>query len=146
MRVLLQRVTQASVTVDGEIVGEIGRGYLLLAGIGEDDDEAAVDKMAEKVVKLRLFPNDAGKFDRSLLDVAGGALVVSQFTLYADASQGNRPSFTAAAPPGVAEPLCDRFAARLRELGVADVATGVFGAHMGVSLVNDGPVTLWLQP
>lgn len=145
MRILLQRVSEASVAVDGDVVGEIAWGYVLLVGIAHDDDAAVVDRMAEKVSKLRLFPNDAGKFDRSLLDVGCGALVVSQFTLFGDAAKGNRPSFTAAARPEVASPLCDRFAVRLAVLGVAHVARGVFGADMKVSLVNRGPVTMWLD-
>lgn len=145
MRVLIQRVTAGRVEVDGETVGEVGRGYVLLVGIGAGDDEAVVTKMAEKVVKLRLFNNDAGKFDRSLLDVGGGALVVSQFTLYGDARKGRRPSFIDAAPPEEASPLCDLFAEQLQTLGVSPVATGRFGADMRVDIHNDGPVTLWLD-
>ena len=145
MRILLQRVTHASVAVDHETIGAIEHGYLLLVGIGVADDAATIDKIAAKVAKLRLFPNDAGKFDKSLLDVGGGALVVSQFTLYGDASKGNRPSFIEAAPPQRASPLCDRFAQQLAELGVARVETGQFGADMQVTLCNDGPVTLWLD-
>lgn len=145
MRILLQRVSSGSVTVDGEVIGEIDRGYVLLVGVGDGDTEAEADKLAEKVVNLRLFYNDEGKFDRSLLDVGGGALVVSQFTLYGDARKGRRPSFVGAARPEVAEPLCDYFADRLRGLGVAVVATGRFGAAMRVNLCNEGPVTLWLD-
>ena len=145
MRILLQRVTEAAVSVDGETIGAIGHGYALLVGIGTDDDTAAVDRMAEKIVNLRLFSNDEGKFDRSLLEVAGEALVVSQFTLFGDARKGRRPSFVAAARPEVASPLCDRFAERLRSLGVSHVATGRFGADMQVRIHNDGPVTLWLD-
>ncbi len=145
MRVLIQRVTRGAVAVGGETIGEVGRGVVLLVGIGEGDDEATVTKMAEKVVHLRLFNNDAGKFDRSLLDVGGGALVVSQFTLYGDARKGRRPSFLAAARPDLAERLCDWFAAKLGELGVGSVATGRFGADMAVEIHNDGPVTLWVD-
>ncbi len=145
MRILLQRVSKGSVTVDNEVVGEVGVGYVLLVGVGEGDTESEADKMAKKVVGLRLFPDEAGKFDRSLLDVQGGALVVSQFTLYGDARKGRRPSFVRAAGPEVAEPLCDYFAQRLRGLGVAVVTTGRFGAAMRVEICNEGPVTLMLD-
>lgn len=145
MRILLQRVTHARVVVDDQMIGEIGHGYLLLTGIGQGDDEQVVRDMAVKVVKLRLFNNEVGRFDQSLLEVGGGALVVSQFTLFADTRKGRRPSFTKAAAPDVAEPLCDTFAAALREFGVDPVATGRFGQHMEVSLLNDGPVTIWLD-
>jgi D-tyrosyl-tRNA(Tyr) deacylase len=141
VRVVIQRVTRASVTVDGETVGAIGPGLLLLAGIANGDDEATVRRMARKCVELRLFPDAEGRFDRSLLDTGGEALVVSQFTLLADVRKGRRPSFVAAAAPDVAAPLCDVFADELRALGVA-VATGRFGAKMQVELVNDGPVTV----
>ncbi len=145
MRVLLQRVTHASVEVAGETVGAIDHGLLLLVGTCADDTEAEVDKLAKKVVNLRIFNDEAGKFNRSLLDVGGGALVVSQFTLYADARCGRRPSFTDAARPELAQPLIDSFTQRLRDLGVGHVATGQFGASMAVSLCNDGPVTIWLD-
>lgn len=145
MRVLLQRVTRAAVRVDGQTVGDINRGYVLLVGVGHDDTAADADKLAEKIVNLRLFPDTDGKFDRSLLEVGGEALVVSQFTLYGDARKGRRPDFTAAARPELAEPLCDAFAAKLAALGVAKVATGRFGAMMDVEIHNDGPVTLWLE-
>jgi D-tyrosyl-tRNA(Tyr) deacylase len=145
MRVLLQRVSEGSVVVERETVGAIGAGYVLLVGIAETDTEAEADKLAEKVVKLRLFPGEGGGFDRSLLEVAGGALVVSQFTLYGNARKGRRPSFSAAAGPAHAAPLCDYLARRLGELGVRHVATGRFGAQMQVSLCNEGPVTLWLD-
>ncbi|MGB0769028.1 MAG: D-aminoacyl-tRNA deacylase, partial [Phycisphaeraceae bacterium] len=144
-RILLQRVSHASVEVDGETLGSIDRGYVLLVGIGKDDTQDTANKLAKKILNLRLFPNDQGKFDRSLIDIGGGALVVSQFTLYGDASRGNRPSFIDAAPPELAEPLCDAFAEALCELGVKRVETGRFGADMKVSLRNDGPVTLWLD-
>lgn len=142
---LLQRVSHASVVVAGETVGTIDAGYLLLVGIGHDDTEQTADKLAKKIVNLRLFPNAEGKFDRSLLEVAGGALVVSQFTLMGNAKKGNRPSFIDATRPEVASPLCDYFVEALRKLGVSRVASGRFGTHMEVSLCNDGPVTLWLD-
>jgi len=145
MRILLQRVSRASVTVDDAIVGAIDHGLLLLVGVAHDDEARHADKLAEKVTGLRIFTDDAGRFNHSLLDVQGGALVVSQFTLFADARKGRRPSFTDAAPPDHARPLCDYFATRLETLGVKPVATGVFGAHMHVDLVNDGPVTIWLD-
>lgn len=145
MRVLLQRVSEARVTIGDETVGAIERGYLLLVGIGHADTPAAADRLAEKIVGLRLFPDDTGRFDRSLLDVGGGALVVSQFTLFGDARKGRRPSFSEAARPEVAAPLCDYFSKKLRDLGVLRVETGRFGAHMHVGLRNDGPVTLWLD-
>lgn len=146
MRVLLQRVSEGRVEVEGEAVGLLpGRGYVLLVGIGEGDGEGVVRAMAEKVANLRLFPDERGRFDRSLLDVGGGVLVVSQFTLYGDARKGRRPSFTAAEAPQRAAALCEAFAEALGGLGVSPVASGRFGAHMAVSLVNDGPVTLWLD-
>ena len=145
MRILLQRVSSGCVTVDNEVVGEVGLGYVLLLGIMAGDRETEADRLAEKVVNLRLFSNSEGKFDRSLLDVGGGALLVSQFTLYGDAKKGRRPSFVKAARPEVAEPLCDYFADRLRSLGVTSVATGRFGASMRIELANEGPVTLMLD-
>lgn len=145
MRIVLQRVTAGSVTVDGEVVGAIEKGYVLLVGVGQDDSAADADRMAEKIVHLRLFPNDQGKFDRSLLDVGGGVLVISQFTLYGDPRRGRRPDFTSAARPELAAPLFDHFVQKLRDLGVARVETGRFGAHMDVGIHNDGPVTLWLD-
>jgi D-tyrosyl-tRNA(Tyr) deacylase len=141
VRVVIQRVTRASVTVDGETVGAIGPGLLLLAGIADGDDEATARRLARKCAELRLFPDAEGRFDRSLLDTGWAALVVSQFTLLADVRKGRRPSFTDAAAPDVAAPLCDVFAEELRALGVT-VATGRFGAKMRVELVNDGPVTV----
>lgn len=145
MRVLLQRVEHASVSVEDCLAGRIGRGYLLLLGVGEKDTQAQADRLAEKIVGLRLFNNEVGKFDQSLLQVQGEALVVSQFTLFADCRKGRRPSFTDAARPEQAEPLCDYFTKKLRDLGVTHVATGAFGAHMHVELCNDGPVTVWLD-
>lgn len=146
MRAILQRVTQASVTVDGRIVGAIDHGVLILLGVTHDDTPAQADWLAAKVVGLRIFRavDGASHFDRSLLDVAGAALVVSQFTLYGEARKGRRPDFTRAAKPDVAESLIDYFCDQLRRQGVR-VETGVFGADMAVSLVNDGPVTLILD-
>lgn len=145
MRVVLQRVREASVRIDGEVVGRIGRGQLLLTGIGRDDDEETVEWMAEKVVGLRIFADEEGKMNRSLHEVEGQLLVVSQFTLYGDASKGRRPSFVAAAGPERAEPLYEAFLAALEERAPAKVASGEFGAMMEVDLVNDGPVTLLLD-
>ena len=124
----------------GVLHSEIGSGVVVLLGIADGDDDAAARRLAAKVARLRIFENDAGRFDRSLLDISGAALVVSQFTLLADTGKGNRPSFTAAAPPESAEPVYESFCAALRDLGVT-VETGVFGARMQVELVNDGPVT-----
>jgi D-tyrosyl-tRNA(Tyr) deacylase len=131
------------VTVDGEVVGEIGLGWLLLLGVGPNDDEAVAARMADKIVGLRVFEDEDGKMNRSVVDVGGAMLVVSQFTLYADTSRGRRPGFTGAAPPSVAEPLVERFAELVRGRGLT-VATGRFGAMMEVSLVNHGPVTIVL--
>ena len=144
MRVVLQRVSSASVTVGGEVVGAVGGGLLLLVGVAEGDDAATAQTLAKKCAEMRIFAGDDGRFDRSLLDTSGEALVVSQFTLLADARKGRRPSFIAAAAPEIAAPICDAFADSLRTLGVR-VATGRFGAHMGVELVNDGPVTIVLD-
>jgi len=145
VRVLLQRVSKAAVRVDGNIVGAIDVGLLLLTGIGQSDNEAIVARMADKVATLRIFNDDAGKFNRSLLDVGGGALVVSQFTLYADARKGRRPSYTDAGAPAIAEPLVTAFGDSLRKAGVPHVGYGIFGAHMDVEIHNDGPVTIWLD-
>jgi D-aminoacyl-tRNA deacylase len=143
VRAVLQRVSRAAVRVDGRVVGEVGPGLLVLLGVAAGDDDAVADRLAGKVARLRIFERD-GRFDASLLDTGGGALVVSQFTLLADTRKGNRPSFSAAAPPGDAEPLYERFCAVLRTLGVP-VETGAFGARMEVELVNDGPVTIVLH-
>jgi D-aminoacyl-tRNA deacylase len=136
-----QRVTEARVRADERIVGEIAEGVCILLGVARGDSADAAARLAGKVARLRVFPDDAGRFDRSLLDVRGAALVVSQFTLYADTAKGNRPSFTEAAPPEEAEPLYEQFCAELEALGV-QVERGVFGAKMAVELVNDGPVTV----
>lgn len=144
MRAVVQRVSGASVTVDGKTVGAIGRGLLILLGVDAEDAEADADYLAEKIPDLRIFNDDAGKFNRSLREVQGEALAVSQFTLHGDCRRGRRPSFTAAARPELAVPLYQRFVEALRGRGVS-VAEGVFGAHMAVQLVNDGPVTILLD-
>ncbi|MEN9937133.1 MAG: hypothetical protein RLZZ387_3712 [Chloroflexota bacterium] len=144
MRAVIQRVTEASVTVEGEVVGAIGCGLLVLLGVGGGDTLAEAKLLTDKIANMRIFADDEGRFNRSLLDVRGEALVVSQFTLYADTRRGRRPSFTAAGAPEVAAPLVEAFADALRSLGVA-VATGRFGANMQVALVNDGPVTIVLD-
>lgn len=144
MRAVIQRVGEASVTVAGTVTGRIGAGVLILLGVGGEDTDREARWLAGKVVRLRIFEDDAGKMNRSLLDVGGDALVVSQFTLYGDASKGNRPSFVAAARPEKAVALYEAFCAAVRSEGVP-VACGVFGAHMDVRLLNDGPVTIWLE-
>lgn len=144
MRAVVQRVSSASVRVDEIERGACGRGLVVLLGVAAGDDAGMADRLAAKVSRLRVFANEEGRFDRSLLDVGGGALVVSQFTLLGDTRKGNRPSFTAAAEPELAEALYERFCAALRAEGVS-VATGVFGARMQVELVNDGPVTIVLD-
>lgn len=143
---LIQRVTRASVTVDEEVVGEIGEGLLALVGVEPGDDEAGLSRMADRLLGYRVFADDAGKMNRSLRDTGGGLLLVSQFTLAADTRSGMRPSFTSAAPPAEAEQLFNRLVAICREKHAAGVETGRFGAHMVVSLVNDGPVTFLLRP
>ena len=145
MRVLLQRVKEASVRVDGEVIGEIGPGLLLLVGIHGADTDAELEWMANKCAALRIFADDAGKMNRSVTDANGDCLVVSQFTLYGDVRKGNRPSFIGAGPPAMASAACDRFAAMLADRIGRPVPTGRFGADMKVSLINDGPVTLWLE-
>ncbi len=144
MRIVLQRVSRARVTVEGRTTGEIGRGLLLLVGFTEGDGEEALAWMADKVVGLRIFPDDQGKMNRSVLEVGGGLLVISQFTLYGDTRKGRRPSFVDAARPEIAIPLYERFVQLLRATGLP-VGTGEFGAMMDVELVNDGPVTLILE-
>ena len=144
MRVVVQRVSRAAVRVDGQTVGAIGRGFVVLAGFAAADGEAQLDWMAEKLIGLRVFGDAKGKMNLALADVQGALLVVSQFTLYGDASKGRRPSFIDAAPPDVAEPMYERFVGMLRALG-ASVETGRFGAMMDVELVNDGPVTMVIE-
>ena len=144
MKAVLQRVSSASVSVAGERIADIARGLVVLLGVGHDDDEKQARFLAEKIANLRIFEDNDGKTNLSILDVAGEALVVSQFTLYADASKGRRPSFTDAAPPAIARPLVDRFVELLREQGVPS-QTGAFGDHMQVEIHNDGPVTIWLE-
>jgi D-tyrosyl-tRNA(Tyr) deacylase len=144
VRIVLQRVASASVGVEGEQIAAIGPGLLLLAGIADGDDAATAARLARKCAELRIFADDEGRFEHSLLDTGGEALVVSQFTLLADVRKGRRPSFVAAAAPERAAPLVDAFADALRSLGVP-VACGRFGAHMRVSLENDGPVTIVLD-
>ncbi len=144
MRALVQRVARASVTVDGSVIGSVGTGFLVLLGVGPDDDTGVADRLADKVAKLRVFPDADGRMNLSLDQVGGGCLVVSQFTLYGDVRSGNRPGFSAAAAPELGDALYRRFVARLRESGLP-VETGRFGADMQVELVNDGPVTLWLD-
>jgi D-tyrosyl-tRNA(Tyr) deacylase len=144
VRAVCQRVGEARVRVDGRTAAEIGPGLCVLLGVARGDGEAAAARLGGKVARLRVFEDEQGRFDRSLLDVGGAALVVSQFTLIADTAKGNRPSFTDAAPPEQAEPLYEHFCTELRALGVP-VETGVFGARMEVELVNDGPVTVVLD-
>ncbi|MDX8348055.1 D-aminoacyl-tRNA deacylase [Cognatiyoonia sp. IB215446] len=144
MRALIQRVTEASVRVDGEVIGEIGQGMLILVCAMEGDDRAKPKALAAKISKLRIFPDDAGKMNRSLLDTGGAALIVSQFTLAADTSRGNRPGFSQAAKPDEGRALYEAFVAEVDILGIA-TATGAFGADMAVSLVNNGPVTIWMD-
>ena len=146
MKALVQRVTEASVTIDGEVVAEIGRGYLVLFGVTHGDTEAMADKLASRIVKLRIFEDENGKTNKSIEDVAGSVIVVSQFTLYADTDHGNRPGFSNAARPDLAIPLYERFVADLRAaLGPDRVGTGRFGADMKVRLLTDGPFTVELQ-
>jgi len=145
VRVVLQRVRHAKVTVDGQVVGEIGRGLLLLVAFADGDNDATLAWMAQKCADLRIFPDDAGKMNRSLLDVGGDVLAVSQFTLYGDCRKGRRPSFIGSAPPQRAEALYDRFLAELPRIVPGQVASGRFGAEMKVELLNDGPVTLILD-
>jgi D-aminoacyl-tRNA deacylase len=144
MKAVVQRVARARVRVGEEVVGEIGPGLCVLLGIGRGDSVSGAARLAGKIARLRIFENEEGRFDRSVLDAGGEALVVSQFTLIADTEKGNRPSFAGAAPPEEAEPLYEAFCAALRDLGV-NVETGVFGARMAVELTNDGPVTIVLE-
>lgn len=144
MRALVQRVSEAQVSVGGAVIGEVGAGLLILVCAMQDDGPEAADKLAAKIAKMRIFRDDEGRMNRSLLDVGGGALVVSQFTLAADTSRGNRPGFSAAAPPELGEQLYNHFVRAMAAQGVP-VATGRFGADMAVALVNDGPVTIWMD-
>lgn len=144
MRCVIQRVARATVTVNGRAVARIGPGVVILLGIGHGDGEAQARYLVEKIANLRIFEDEQGKINRSLLEVKGEAIVVSQFTLYADTRKGRRPSFTDAAVPELASPLVDRFASLLEEQGVP-TQTGEFGAHMLVEIANDGPVTIWME-
>lgn len=144
MRILLQRTTGAKVEVDGKLIGQCGHGFLILVCAMAGDTEAEADKLAARISKLRVFKDEAGKMNRSILDVAGSALVVSQFTLAADTSRGNRPGFSTAAPPEQGRALYEHFARTLQTIGIP-VETGEFGADMAVSLTNDGPVTIWMD-
>jgi D-tyrosyl-tRNA(Tyr) deacylase len=144
MRACIQRVTESQVTVADAFVGRIEKGLVVLLGVASDDGDDEVDWLADKIVGLRVFEDEEGKMNRSLGEVGGAMLVVSQFTLYGDCRRGRRPSFTAAAPPELAERLYEAFVARVRAAGI-EVATGRFREHMHVSLVNDGPVTLWID-
>lgn len=144
MRALLQRVTQGQVVVEGKSIAQCSAGLVILLGIGQGDKEAQAAYLAEKIANLRIFEDEAGKFNRSILETGGQAIVVSQFTLYADTRKGRRPSFTQAAPPEVASPLVDRFVELLNQQGVP-TQKGEFGARMLVEIFNDGPVTIWLE-
>ncbi len=144
MRALLQRISKASVSTNGTVIGQSGPGLMILVCAMQGDDEAQVAQLAGKVAKLRIFKDDAGKMNRSILDVEGSALVVSQFTLAADTSRGNRPGFSGAAPAAEGERLYESFVRKLAALGIP-VETGAFGADMAVELVNDGPVTIWME-
>jgi D-aminoacyl-tRNA deacylase len=144
MRAIIQRVQHGSVTVNGEKIAAIGPGLVILLGIGPGDGEEQATYLAEKIANLRIFEDEQGKTNRSVLDTGGEAIVVSQFTLYADTRRGRRPSFTDAAPPEIASPLVNRFAELLRTHGVP-AQTGQFGAYMQVELVNDGPMTIWME-
>lgn len=144
MRAVIQRVTSASVSVDGDRIAAMEKGLLILLGVGPADTEALAHQLAKKIAAMRIFPDAEGKMNLSVLETGGAAIVVSQFTLYADTRKGNRPSFVGAATPELASPLCDRFVEFLKAEGVP-AQTGKFGAHMRVSLVNDGPVTIILD-
>lgn len=144
MRALIQRVSNASVEVDGKTIGQIGPGVLILICAMQNDTQTQADQLAAKIAKLRIFPDEAGKMNRSLKDSGGAALVVSQFTLAADTSRGNRPGFSSAAPPAEGEELYQYFAGRMLAQDI-QVETGRFGADMAVSLINDGPVTIWME-
>ena len=145
MRALLQRVTKASVTVSGETVGSIDQGLLVLLGVGEDDTQEDIDWLVRKIVNMRIFSDENGHMNRSVIDIKGAILVVSQFTLHASTKKGNRPSFIRAATPDVANSMYETTVNQLRNEILGEVATGVFGAMMEVSLLNDGPVTIWID-
>ncbi len=145
MRAVIQRVRQGRVSVEGQILGEIGPGLVILLGVGQDDDQAQAERLADKIATLRIFADAEGKTNLSVLDVGGAALLISQFTLYADCRKGRRPSFVHAAAPDLAAPLVDYFADRLRQAGVRRVASGEFGASMLVEIHNDGPFTIVLD-
>ena len=144
MKVVIQRVSRGSVSVGGKTLAEIGVGLVILLGIGPEDDEAAASRLAEKIAQMRIFPDDERKMNISLLDISGEALVIPQFTLFADTRRGHRPSFTDAGSPGIAKPLSIYFAQCLRDLGIP-TGEGEFGAHMVVEIINDGPVTISLE-
>lgn len=144
MRVVLQRVNQGSVKVEGETIAKIERGLVILVGVGPEDGDEQIESLVNKIAHLRIFEDEEGKINRSILDVGGSAIVVSQFTLYADTRKGRRPSFTKAAPPEIADPLIDKFAASLKAAGV-NTQKGEFGAHMLVEIHNDGPVTIVME-
>ena len=145
MRAVVQRVSRSAVTVEGEVVGAVDRGVMVLLGVTHGDGEEQARWLASKIAGLRIFEDQEGKMNRSLLDVGGGALVISQFTLYGDCRKGRRPSFSNAARPEIAEPLVEQFAEYLRQEGVQPVESGIFGAYMQVEIHNDGPVTLILE-
>lgn len=144
MRAVVQRVKRGSVSVDGKTIAAIDHGYVILLGVGPQDTDEIAAALARKIAKLRVFEDDQGKMNLSIIDIGGQALVVSQFTLYADSSRGNRPSFVYAAPPDIASPLVDRFATHLSSHGVP-VKQGEFGEHMEVEIINDGPVTILIE-
>jgi len=144
VRAVVQRVNYGRVTVDGRVTADIGKGLVILLGVGPGDTEESSTALAQKIARLRIMEDDQGKMNLSVLDIGGSAVVVSQFTLFADTRKGNRPSFIGAAPPDLASPLVDHFVAQLQALGVP-TQTGEFGAHMLVALENDGPVTIWLE-
>lgn len=144
MRAVIQRVNYGRVTIEGRVTADIGKGLVILLGIGPGDDAEKSTALAKKIAQLRIMEDAQGKMNLSILDTGGSAVVVSQFTLFADTRKGNRPSFTEAAPPQIASPLVDHFVAQLRGFGIP-VQTGEFGAHMLVALENDGPVTIWIE-
>ena len=144
MRVVLQRVTYGSVSVGGPTIAEIDLGLVILLGVGPEDGDDQIEYLVNKIANLRIFEDEQGKINRSVLDVGGSALLVSQFTLYADTRKGRRPGFTSAAPPNIASPIVDRFAERLGQVGVP-TQTGEFGANMQVEIHNNGPVTIWME-